>query len=234
MRPRETRGSYSARASTVDPLVLEPAIPARSASIPEMVPIGPPRRWNGVEIAPWNGLSGRRRELLLRQAKPGEGGSHVDGTTLAETFYATQQVRVLPGQGWPPAGIECCVVRGRPRRRSVHRERAGCVMEPRKYLEGGVDAVSKAEDHITGPVVAWGRGVRRGRRAGHVRRGRPGTWEVSSSPPKGGGAGAAVEVVQALGESSCSGGANRGGAVVVPSEGDEARREGRRGVGVGG
>ena len=32
---------------------------------------------------------------------------------MTETFYATQQVRVLPGQGWPPAGIECCVVRRR-------------------------------------------------------------------------------------------------------------------------
>ena len=30
---------------------------------------------------------------------------------MTETFYATQQVRVLTGQGWPPAGIECCVVR---------------------------------------------------------------------------------------------------------------------------
>ena len=33
---------------------------------------------------------------------------------MTETFYATQQVRVLPGQGWPPAGIECCVVWGDP------------------------------------------------------------------------------------------------------------------------
>ena len=29
---------------------------------------------------------------------------------MMETFYATQQVRVLTGQGWPPAGIE--VLRG--------------------------------------------------------------------------------------------------------------------------
>ena len=48
-----------------------------------------------------------------------------------------------------------------------------------------------------------------------------------------GGAGAAIEMVQALGESSCSRGAKEGGAVVVPSEGDEVRREGRREVGVG-
>ena len=31
---------------------------------------------------------------------------------MTETFYATQQARVLTGQGWPPAGIECGVVRG--------------------------------------------------------------------------------------------------------------------------
>jgi len=46
---------------------------------------------------------------------------------MTETFYATQQVRVLPGQGWPPAGIECCVDLGWPGLRSVHRERAGRV-----------------------------------------------------------------------------------------------------------
>ena len=31
---------------------------------------------------------------------------------MAETFYATRQVRDLTGQGWPPAGTECCAVRG--------------------------------------------------------------------------------------------------------------------------
>ena len=31
---------------------------------------------------------------------------------MTETFNATQQVRALTGQGWPPAGTECCVVRG--------------------------------------------------------------------------------------------------------------------------
>ena len=41
-----------------------------------------------------------------------------------------------------------------------------------------------------------------------------------------GGAGAAVEMVQALGESPCSGGTKEGEAVVVPSEGNEARRAG--------
>ena len=49
----------------------------------------------------------------------------------------------------------------------------------------------------------------------------------------GGGAGAAIEVVQALGESSDSGGAKEGGAVVVRSEGNEVTRDGGREVGVG-
>ena len=68
--------------------------------------------------------------FTLRQAKLGEGGRRCKGIDKLETFYATQQVRDLTGQGEPPAGIECCVVRGRPRLRSVHRERAGRVMEP--------------------------------------------------------------------------------------------------------
>ena len=57
---------------------------------------------------------------------------------MMETFYATQQVKALTGQGWPPTGIACCVVRERSRLRSVHRERAGRVIEPRK----GADAES--------------------------------------------------------------------------------------------
>ena len=75
--------------------------------------------------------------------------------------------------------------------------------------------------------------VRRGRRAGHVRKGRPGTWDISSSPPCRGGAGAAIEVVQAHGELSGPGGAKRGEAVVVLSEGNEVMRDGGREVGVG-
>ena len=73
---------------------------------------------------------------------------------MTETIDATQQVRVLTGQGWPPAGIECCVVRERSRLRSVHRERAGRVIEPRKR-HCGVDVVERAEDHTAGSVWAW-------------------------------------------------------------------------------
>ena len=38
---------------------------------------------------------------MLRRAKPGEGGRACKGKDMLETFYATQQVRVLPGQGGP-------------------------------------------------------------------------------------------------------------------------------------
>ena len=128
---------------------------------------------------------------------------------MTETFYATQQVRVLTGQGWPPAGIECCVVRGRPRLRSVHRERAGRVIEPRKGQMRSRRCLKCGRPYRR-PCSGLGSGVRRGRRAGHVRKGRPGTWEISSSPPLRGGAGAAVEVVQAHGESSGPGGSEGG------------------------
>ena len=77
---------------------------------------------------------------------------------MTETFYATQQVRVLTGQGWPPAGIECCVVRGRPRPRSVHRERAGRVIELRARL---VDVVSEQEfGEDDADLAHWTRGDR--------------------------------------------------------------------------
>ena len=49
----------------------------------------------------------------------------------------------------------------------------------------------------------------------------------------GGGAGAAIEVVQAHGDTSGPEGAKEGEAVVVLSEGNEVMRDGGREVGVG-
>ena len=97
---------------------------------------------------------------------------------MTETFYATQQVRALTGQGWPPADESSVAWSGaRPRLRSVHRER-----RPRDRAS----KVSHAESTslslrrlIAGPVVAWVRRVRRGRRRG-MYEGRPGTWDISS------------------------------------------------------
>ena len=105
-------------------------------------------------------------------------------------------------------------------------------MEPRKHQDA--ESTRSAKRKTTSPVLSWpGTAVRRGRRAGHVRKGRPGTWEVSSSPPSRGGAGAAIEVVRVLGESPGLGGAKTGEAVVALSEGDEVTRNGGREVGVG-
>ena len=142
------------------------------------------------------------------------------GESPARPRLATSRNRVLRCPGVTPAA---------KRTQRACRPRDGAP----KLAHGGADVVVNAEGTIGVPVVAWGAAVRRGRRAGHVRKGRPGTWDISSSPPLRGGAGAAIEMVQALGASPCSGGAKEGEAEVVPSEGDEARRDGGREVGVG-
>ena len=97
---------------------------------------------------------------------------------MTETFIATLQVKVLSGKGRPPAGTECCVVRGRLRLRSVHRERAGRVIEPRKSYWCGADVVERTEGSIARVVMAgygWSAGVEeRGMYAGVVQEpGRP-------------------------------------------------------------
>ena len=81
---------------------------------------------------------------------------------MTETFYATQQVRDLTGQGWPPAGIECCAVRGRPRLRSVHRAGAGRVIEPRKHTPLAAVTFTVSDSDTAGRLT-WSRS-RRGRR----------------------------------------------------------------------
>ena len=134
------------------------------------------------------------------------------GESPARPRLATSRNRVLRCPGVTPAA---------KRTQRACRPRDGAP----KLAHGGADVVVNAEGTIGVPVVAWGAAVRRGRRAGHVRKGRPGTWDISSSPPLRGGAGAAIEMVQALGASPCSGGAKEGEAEVVPSEGDEARRD---------
>ena len=89
--------------------------------------------------------------MELRQAKLGEEGRSCKGIDMLEILYATQQVRVLTGQGWPPSGTECCVVQERFWLRSVHRESVGCVIEPRKIHCCGADAVFAAEGLIAAP-----------------------------------------------------------------------------------
>ena len=143
---------------------------------------------------------------------------------MAETFDATRQVRVLTGQGGPPAGTECCVVRGRPWLRSVHRERAGRVMEPRKSILA--ESTRSVERKTPTPVPkgpgagappgsgsgACAQGSPKPGRSRLLHRGRSGAGAAQNGPgPRG--------VRPALGE-------RRGAqAVVLPSGGDEASAE---------
>lgn len=47
---------------------------------------------------------------VVRQVKPGRGGSDVDSRRQSGNLSdGTRQVRTLPGKGWPPAGSESCV-----------------------------------------------------------------------------------------------------------------------------
>jgi hypothetical protein len=47
---------------------------------------------------------------IVRQGKPGKGGSDVDsGRQSGNLSEGTRQVRILPGKGRPPAGSESCV-----------------------------------------------------------------------------------------------------------------------------
>ena len=62
---------------------------------------------------------------------------------------------VPPGRGWPPAGTECCVVAERSALRSVHRECAGRVIEPREIIPASADVVSSTEGRIDTPSRAW-------------------------------------------------------------------------------
>ena len=82
------------------------------------------------------------------------------------------------------------MVHGRPWLQSVDSERAGRVIEPRKQIVVDADAVASAEgttaagkSRAARPERSNGtRRVHRGRRAGHVRKGPPGTWEVWLPP----------------------------------------------------
>ena len=119
-----------------------------------------------------------KRQFLVRQAKPGTGGCDVK----QKPFIGTQRVANPARQSRPAAGSESCVVVGRPALRSVDSECAGRVIEPRNGVSAGADVVKKTEGSIGAPQMAWRVRSRRGRRAGHVHKGSPGTWEALPSP----------------------------------------------------
>src|ERR1700710_1625959 len=79
--------------------------------------------------------------------------------------------------------------------------------------------------------MAWHWWSRRGRRTGHVHGGSPGTWEAPS-PSRQVPAGAPGDQLQARGRRTRRPRERTAGATgIPPSEGNEARRDGRRGVG---
>ena len=65
----------------------------------------------------------------VRQAKPEKGGKK---RSFLKPFVGTRQVTNPARSSVSAAGTECCVVVGQLILRSVHRESAGRVMEPRK------------------------------------------------------------------------------------------------------
>ena len=96
----------------------------------------------------------------------------VNDDLRAEPFSGVPRVPTPPGQGWSPAGSESCVVRGRPRLRSVDSERAGHAIEPRDKSPASADGVSLPEGNTEPSHRPEGR-ARRGQRARHARSGLP-------------------------------------------------------------
>ena len=78
-------------------------------------------------------------------------------------------------------------VHGQPWPRSVDSGCMGRVIEPRNFQIVEADALPKAEGNIAAPGARLGpkgpaQRLHRGRRAGHVDKGCPGTWEVPTPP----------------------------------------------------
>ncbi len=149
-------------------------------------------------------------------------------------FVGTQRVINPARQSRPAAGSESCVVVGRPILRSVDSECAGRVSEPRNSATGGSRRCPEDGRQHRDAVMAWRSWSRRGRGAGHVHAGSPGTWETLSFPFfTSGVGGVGRNNLRAHGlASGPMGDTNTGARMVPPSEGNEARRNERQGVGV--
>ena len=149
-------------------------------------------------------------------------------------------VGVPPGKGGPPAGSESCVGGERSptakRRQPVSRP---CI-EPRKALfVVGADAVDLAEGRIGGCVLGLHPSARPGSKTMACPPwGCPGTWEARSSPrsmtPEVGNrpkkAQRPAAGVTCCGRTRQRDNGTQAAAVAPPSEGNEARRDGRSGV----
>ena len=149
---------------------------------------------------------------------------------FVETLRVSKPVR----ESWPAPGSEFCVVGQRCPRRSVNSECSGSAMEPRNWGYRG----SPRLWHVRGPcrttVMAWWGGL-----AGVEEQGID-TIEVSQEPERSGRLHVerdwcGVANSKTPGPQPASGWWERrtqAHGVVASSEGNEARREGRSGVGV--
>ena len=118
---------------------------------------------------------------VLRQAKPGRGGRTPNDLSNRKPLTVTRRVKVPNRKGLAIHRNRVLRGAGATRLRSVHRGRLGRVIEPRK-IRCGADVVEKAEGHSGRAESGLARALHRGLRAGHGRKGHPGTWEGSVVP----------------------------------------------------
>ncbi len=146
-------------------------------------------------------------------------------------LIGTQRVISPARPSVPTAGTECCVVRGQPTLRSVHREHVGRVIEPRNRSNRGSRRRLIGGRHNPGARRHHTRILPGSESRACMHRGSPGTWETLSSPPRNtdGGTGDSTEpCLAALGRASER---TSKRSAVSEGEGNEARRDGWQGVG---
>ena len=137
---------------------------------------------------------------------------------LLRPRLATSRNRVLRGPGATPA---------------AKRTQGAC--RPRDRAPKGKRLRSR-RGFLSGRQYRWSRQgegseVRRGRRAGHVRKGPPGTWEISFSPPESWRCGHRVRKEprpDTRGVHGCRERKQRGARVEPRREGNEAQRGGEK------
>jgi hypothetical protein len=125
------------------------------------------------------------------------------------------------------------VVVGRPTLRSVDSEIKGRVIEPRKLKTLGAFVVDISGGRVRRSYT-WSRRTRLilpgSKNRDNDHQGFPGTWETRSSPPTFSGSGPGIPTPRSPRPSVPAAGSKQGARVVSPGD-NEARREGRTGVG---
>ena len=122
---------------------------------------------------------------------------------------------------------------GRPTLRSVDSEIKGRVIEPRKLKTPGAFVVDISGGRVR-CCYTWTRRTRLilpgSKNRDNDHQGFPGTWETRSSPPTFSGSGPGIPTPRSPRPSVPAAGSKQGARVVSPGD-NEARREGRTGVG---